>query len=239
MDYIHLDTVTVTTTDGSKSFLVAVIGDPCKEGPSSLQKTYTDGHGQAQHLGSQAPEVTCDGRKLKGATESDNGYPILSLFLTAEGTSSSTAVISANDGFTSASGMTAQCAQRGQSGYDSGMSSIFRKIASITPIQADKTQDEHKGNAPNLASAAEEEPTQTGDQRQGLDGGSSAAIAMGCLAVGLLVGAAIYFRNSQATAAPFVQLSESSGSEGNEPAEGEVEEAKDSEQAASSTVSPV
>merc|ERR1711907_36024 len=101
---------------------VAVIGDPCSN--------------PAFTTPAQAPELICENGKLKGATFSDNGHVILSLFFTTEGStglSASTAVISTtqktraltkgNDA--DASTMVTLCSSRKNQGYNSGMGAIF------------------------------------------------------------------------------------------------------------------
>merc|ERR1711871_312734 len=82
-DHIKIDAKSISTIDGTHTFYVAVIGDPCKD-PSFTTPT-------------QAPELQCEGTKLKGATFSDNGHVILSLFFTSKGShgvAASTAVVS-------------------------------------------------------------------------------------------------------------------------------------------------
>jgi len=222
MDYIHLDTATVQTADGARSYLVTVIGDPCTDGPSQLEAEYTDAQGQRNLLATQAPEVTCEGNKLRGATVSDNGYPILSLFFTAEGTSStgnSTAVIGVVDSANDVNDMMAnQCKQRSESGFQSGMSMIFRQIASITPISTTtSTAVKHSAHTINTNAAAVQESTS--DNTPDLDARVTTGIVLGCLGVVALAGVAVIaWRTSSARreAAPqFVNL-ESDSPGGNE-----------------------
>merc|ERR1719162_1913624 len=83
-DFIRIDTKTIKTSDGSRKQNVLVIGDPCSH-PDKLKQSYVDPFSkQSTLLSDSAPELSCVDEggqsKLKGATYSDHGYPILGIF---------------------------------------------------------------------------------------------------------------------------------------------------------------
>lgn len=129
--HVKIDTKSIATSDGNHSYYVAVIGDPCKN-PS-----FSTPHA--------APELKCHSGKLVGATYSDHGHVILSLFFTASasyGVGASTAVVTAQQAQTAtrigqdvaASQLTQKCRARQDSGYQSGMAKIFIDVAKMTPV---------------------------------------------------------------------------------------------------------
>ena len=75
----------------------------------------------------QAPEVTCDADgRVKGATLSDHGYVILTLFpLQSEAEAPAQQQAEFGD----------ECERRKESGYNSGMGEIFREVAGIFPLR--------------------------------------------------------------------------------------------------------
>jgi len=82
---IKIDTKTVTLAGGAqKQYKFAVIGDPCKTPAmrQQLSAVLPDPEYQANQVTLQmaAPELVCDGDSLAGATLSDNGHVILSMF---------------------------------------------------------------------------------------------------------------------------------------------------------------
>jgi len=86
-DFIRIDTKTITTIDGIEQKLYfAVIGNPCDH-PDVLTKPFVQpaSYGaRTTTLQETAPEVRCDDNgHLKGATLSDHGYVIISMFFDA------------------------------------------------------------------------------------------------------------------------------------------------------------
>lgn len=83
-DFIRVDTKTVTTSEGTKKYRFAVIGNPCDH-PEQLKESFVQPFGsRTTTLEREAIEVRCgsDG-ELVGATLSDHGYVIISLFFDA------------------------------------------------------------------------------------------------------------------------------------------------------------
>jgi hypothetical protein len=125
-DFIRADTKTVETQEGKHQYNVAVIGNPCNK-PRALYTPFTQPFdGRQTTIAASAPEVQCtsDG-KLEGATMSDNGFVILSIFFDASGDTEQLA----NDEYRS------MCDDRKDHGYNSGMGEIFRRVAAISPVQ--------------------------------------------------------------------------------------------------------
>lgn len=118
-DFIRVDTRNVTTADGADvpmHFLV--IGNPCT--------------GNHDRIPWEAPEVVCNGQELSGATMSDHDFVIISMFFpidAARADATDTLPHNHETAFRS------HCEQRAQMGYNSGMGEIFRKVASIAPLQ--------------------------------------------------------------------------------------------------------
>lgn len=126
-DFMRVDTKTIETGEGRKKYNVAVIGNPCEK-PQELTRPFVQPFdGRSTTIAASAAEVRCsrDGR-LQGATMSDNGYVILSLFFDA---SADTGTL-ANDEYSS------MCEDRKNQGYNSGMGEIFRRVAAITPVES-------------------------------------------------------------------------------------------------------
>jgi len=124
-DFIRVDTKTITTLSGAKKYKVAVIGNPCDK-PEQLTKSFVQPFdGRSTTIAESAAEVRCKGNKLVGATMSDNGYVILSLFFDATGDTGKLA----NDEYRS------MCDSRKDAGYNSGMGEIFRRVAAISPVK--------------------------------------------------------------------------------------------------------
>lgn len=132
-DFLRIDTKTVQTADGPQKMHFLVMGDPCVH-PEKLSEKYTDPFSGAQSsLGNDAPELSCDGQKLSGATFSDGGYPIYGFFFTDE----TDLVPAPAGGFPSDDptfGYGDACLKRREAGYDSGMGLIFHLVAKINPI---------------------------------------------------------------------------------------------------------
>ena len=87
-DFIRVDTLTVTASDGApRRVHAAVIGDPCRR-PEALREPFVQpfyGRGETT-LEREAAEVRCNAAgELIGATLSDNGHVVIQLFPLAEG----------------------------------------------------------------------------------------------------------------------------------------------------------
>jgi len=85
-DFIRVDTLTVGTADeGPVRYNVAVIGNPCDR-PEALDEPFVQPFGhRTTTLRRDAPEVRCGpGGVLEGATMSDHGFVVISLFFPAE-----------------------------------------------------------------------------------------------------------------------------------------------------------
>lgn len=134
-DFIRIDTKTITTSDGARKQNVLVIGDPCSH-PEKLKQSYVDPFTQQDTLLSDsAPELSCVDGKLKGATYSDHGYPILSIFFSDDSTLSQVlpppTPHQVND---PTFGYGSMCLKRKKESYNSGMGLIFHLVANISPI---------------------------------------------------------------------------------------------------------
>mmetsp|Transcript_36387 Transcript_36387/g.111560 ORF Transcript_36387/g.111560 Transcript_36387/m.111560 type:complete len:278 (+) Transcript_36387:578-1411(+) len=146
-DFIKVDTLTITTSEGPKQRRFAVIGDPCANEAQLDVPFIQPFDGRTTTLRRDAPEVRCSGGRLEGATFSDHGHVILTLFFDSPDDAAPVdAVVEAPQPgrVTTAGGVlfqddvewTGTCADRASRGYDSGMGEIFRKVAAITPIEA-------------------------------------------------------------------------------------------------------
>jgi len=147
-DFIRVDTKNVTTASGTRQRHFAVIGNPC-ERQEALRVPFTQPfHNRGQTtLEREAPEVRCEDGMLRGATMSDHGYVILSLFFDAEqdeagaleeaGRTPTPGKLSSSRGvsFQDESEYAPMCEQRAAAGYNSGMGEIFRKVAAISPVE--------------------------------------------------------------------------------------------------------
>jgi len=110
-DFIRVDTKTVEVKDGTYQFNFLVLGNPCEKDSSLIPY--------------QAPDAKCNGKELVKATYSDNGYIIIGLLQDLSNTSSQDEVQVAD-----------HCEHRANTGYRSGMGTIFREVAGINPIPA-------------------------------------------------------------------------------------------------------
>lgn len=123
---IKIDTKTISLAGGvQKQYKFAVVGDPCKT-PSMAQQLGAviddpDYRAQQMTLQMAAPELRCDGATLAGATLSDNGHVILTMFHEDD---SSMGANNEHD-------FDAMCANRGAS---AGMGPIFRTFAGVNPL---------------------------------------------------------------------------------------------------------
>jgi len=126
-DNVRIDTKTIKTADGQRSYDVMVIGNPCND-PSKLQQSFVDPFANSQvTLQTEAPELKCEGSKLVGAENSDHGHIIIGLFFT----DTEDLAGQAND----ARSFAPVCAKRRKAGFNSGMGLIFHKVATISPIR--------------------------------------------------------------------------------------------------------
>merc|ERR1712032_502392 len=111
-DFIRVDTLTVPTAEGPKQYQFLVIGDPCLDPQGKIPW--------------EAPEVTCDHstRTLDGATLSDHGFVILTMFYPFN-----PALEHQTD-----DDYAYHCKRRADDGYQNGMGEIFRKVAGISKV---------------------------------------------------------------------------------------------------------
>jgi hypothetical protein len=152
-DFIRVDTLTLVTLEGRQTLHVAVIGNPCDH-PEKLREPFVQPFGgYTTTLEREAAEVRCtpDGA-LEGASRSDHGYPIISMFFNAVVESNRTAAVvplsTPQPGrLTEDNGITFQdefeyahlCEERKNNGYNSGMGEIFRKVAAISMLSSAST----------------------------------------------------------------------------------------------------
>ena len=100
-DFIRIDTLNVTTLDGMRQYRFAVLGNPCSR-PEMLDAEFLQPFdGRMTTLRREAPEVRCDGPGPPiGATVSDHGYTIMSMFFDvpdAERDTTMTSTVSAGE----------------------------------------------------------------------------------------------------------------------------------------------
>jgi hypothetical protein len=110
-DWLTVDTKTVTTSDGPQEYSFVVLGKFCEAAGTDTSL-----------IPEEAPDVTCTGNDIDGATLSDQGYPIVGMLHT--------------DGITGTNSVEMHdfCEEREQAGYQSGMGQIFIDVAKINPI---------------------------------------------------------------------------------------------------------
>lgn len=123
---VRIDTKTVTVAGNvQKKYKFAVIGNPCRTPgmAGQLQQAIRDPVFREQRvmLQTAAPELTCDGSVLQGASLSDNGHIMLTMFF---------------DDIPGAEAHSEQafakmCDSRGQG---AGMGPIFRTLAGVNPL---------------------------------------------------------------------------------------------------------
>ncbi|GMH93962.1 hypothetical protein TrVE_jg7575 [Triparma verrucosa] len=151
-DFIRVDTKTVRTSSGEKIYHFAVIGNPCDD-EGMLDVPFVQPFDRRETtLRREAREVRCLDGELQGATLSDHGFIIISMFfdLPEDNTMDSEvgSVVLQGDlqpGRVVQWGgsVTVQdereyagwCQQREANGHDSGMGEIFRKVAGISPVK--------------------------------------------------------------------------------------------------------
>jgi len=127
-DLIKVDTMRVATQEGEGVYNFAVIGNPCLH-PEKLTEQHDDPfrNGQKFSLASSAPDLRCQNGVLQKAILSDHGYVIIGLL-------QDIGSFTASDFITDDMSMSPRCAQRAQTGYASGMGTIFRLAAGISPV---------------------------------------------------------------------------------------------------------
>jgi hypothetical protein len=126
-DLVKIDTKQVVTATGSRQYHFAVIGNPCSK-PEKFLEEHADPFGDGTYsLSQSAPDLRCRDGFVQDAVWSDNGYVIIGLL--HETASFSASDIAAND-----VSMASVCQSRADAGYNSGMGTIFRLAAGITPI---------------------------------------------------------------------------------------------------------
>lgn len=123
-DFIKVDSHTVMSADGvARALSFAVIGNPCEREEMLHEPFVQPFDGRVTTLARDAAEVRClPNGALEGATLSDNGYVIISMFFAPQGAANDEAMFAE------------MCATRAAGGYRSGMGEIFRKVAAIAPI---------------------------------------------------------------------------------------------------------
>ena len=123
-DFIRVDTKNVISADGiARSLSFAVIGNPCEREEMLHEPFVQPFDGRVTTLARDAAEVRClPNGALEGATLSDSGYVIISMFFAPQGAANDEAMFAE------------MCATRAAGGYRSGMGEIFRKVAAIAPI---------------------------------------------------------------------------------------------------------
>lgn len=171
-EMVRVDTATVATAEGDQQYDFLVIGDPCKHA-EGLDQTFTDPFTDTEvSLHHEAPEVHCKDGKLEGAMLSDSGYPIIGMYFTDAADFEALPT-------TEASSFDAQCVQRHDSGYNSGMGLIFHLVASISPLPGGNVLEEKAslaglGSLPDAASTGHALRV-----RQVLGGGLAAGLVVG------------------------------------------------------------
>lgn len=147
-DFIKVDTKTISTAHGLKRYHFAVVGNPCDH-PEKLVEPFVQPFygGRKTTLAYEAREVRCMNGVLQGATMSDNGYVIITMFFDLGETGSDQSIAVQSDSplpgrVSTVGGKLVQhereykdlCEDRAQNGYNSGMGEIFRRVAAISPI---------------------------------------------------------------------------------------------------------
>ena len=168
-DFIKVDTKNITFADGATHQLhFAVIGNPCDH-PEALEKPFVQPFDRrTTTLAREAAEVRCnaDG-SLEGATMSDHGYVIISMFFDAvpvdngDGQSVTTSIAGQETPgrvqetargvkYQSEKEYAGMCTNRANNGYNSGMGEIFRKVAAISAIDTKRGSDDARERGERL-----------------------------------------------------------------------------------------
>lgn len=134
-DFLHVDSKTIETADGPRTYNFVVIGNPCHDEAKLLEPFVDPFSRQTTSLSVQAAEVRCEGDVLQDAFLSDAGYVIVGMLLD-DATSDDQSLQA-----TGRSDMQSFCESRAQTGYSSGMGLIFRKVAEISPVSVGSPPD--------------------------------------------------------------------------------------------------
>ena len=144
-DFIKVDTLTVNTADGPKTYRFAVIGDPCANEEQLDVPFVQPFDGRTTTLRRDAPEVRCENGRLIGATRTDHGFIAISMFFDAPSEEEEDRGVWQPGRVVQRGGRVFQddveysdmCSERASNGYNSGMGEIFRRVAAITPISTE------------------------------------------------------------------------------------------------------
>lgn len=129
MDWIHLDTKSVTDKTGKKeSYTVAVIGDPC-----IITDTRCSVEKEEGCLPLEAPAVVCEDGKLQNAVTSEHGHPIIGMVFAKDSIPGAIDFDTAEDD--DGNSVKGACAARKEHGFDSGMGAIFQQVAMLNGIK--------------------------------------------------------------------------------------------------------
>jgi hypothetical protein len=161
-DFIRVDTKKVKLANNvEQTFQFAVIGNPC-DNPNQLKVPFVQPFDRRQtSIAESAREVRCldDNGMLEGATLSDHGYIIISMFFDSEDAEQGVDGIVRVPGamedipdptpgrmssgkrlFQDEREYKLQCEDRAKNGYNSGMGEIFRKVCAVSPISEEALQ---------------------------------------------------------------------------------------------------
>ena len=148
-DFVVADTKTIDTRDGPVQMHFATLGDPCSR-PEALTEPFVQPFdGRSTTLARDAPNVVCEGGKLRGALYSDRNLVMIGPLFHAQPLDAPLVARADNDaprpgrmttladgsGFQDEYEYGPMCAQRERNGHDSGMGEIFRRVANVAPIK--------------------------------------------------------------------------------------------------------
>ena len=150
-DFIKVDTLDITTSDGVQHKAhVVVIGNPCLR-PEALRESFVQSFGRGTTtLERDAPEVRCQDGELIGATLSDHGHIVIQIFPLSRDTEPA-AISTPTPGrialdsgtgvkYQDESEFSKMCTDREEAGFNSGMGEIFRRVAQISPVSVGDSQ---------------------------------------------------------------------------------------------------
>merc|ERR1712232_618071 len=150
-DLIKVDTKTIMAQDGPVKHHFAVIGNPCAHA-QMLYERRRDPFGRGDFsLQDSAPDLACADGVLENAVLSDLGHVIIGMFhnvsFPAHHNPDDSTINLADGPAHIAASFQSNCAERAEQGYNSGMGTIFRLAASITPIVQQKLSLETRSAA--------------------------------------------------------------------------------------------
>lgn len=123
-EFVKVDTKTVTLKNGKHhKYHFLVYGNPCGH-PEKLSKHFDDPFAGTTTLKKTAPAVHCKNGKLEGATLSDHGHIIMSMFFDDDQSLTAYDETEYKD----------RCEERARQDYNSGPGKIFRQLAGINRI---------------------------------------------------------------------------------------------------------